>query len=83
MGLGTLGDPTRGKGPGVPISKVKQRLLIWTPGFWPPRGPPSVTSPILLPNNDSYRQNSALNVFFLFIGSVFNLVYLSSKDEKK
>ena len=48
---------------GVPIMRDKQRLLILTPGPRPLRGPPSLPSPILLPNNDSYRQNSALHCF--------------------
>ena len=29
----------------------------------PPGGPSSVPSPMLLTNNDSYRQNSALHIF--------------------
>ena len=47
---------------GAQISRGKQRLLIWTPGPRPP-GPPSLPSPIMLPNNDSYRQNSAVHFF--------------------
>ena len=62
-----LGGPPGGQELGVPISRGKQRLLIWTPGSWPSRGPPSLASPILLPNNDSYRQNSALHFLFFWL----------------
>ena len=37
--------------------------MIGTLGSRPPGGPPSVHNPVLLPNNDSYRQNSALHIF--------------------
>ena len=68
----------------VSISRGQQILMIWTLGPDSPRGPSNLPSPILLPNNDSYRQNSALH-FFTFdrIGLVFKLVYLGSTVEKK
>ena len=61
--MGTPGGPPRGNEPGVPISRGKQRLHIWTSGPRPPWGPPSVSSDILLLNNGSYRQNSGLHFF--------------------
>ena len=59
----TLGAPQGGWGQRVQISSFCLPLLIGTLGSQPPGGPPSVPSPILLTNNDSYRQNSALYIF--------------------
>ena len=48
----------------------------------PPEGPLSLPNTILLPNNDTYRKNSALH-FLLLIGLVFKFVYFGSAVEKK
>ena len=63
MGLGTLGAPPGGWGQRVQISSFCLPLLIVTLGSQPPGGLPSAPSSILLTNNDSYTQNSALYIF--------------------
>ena len=47
-------------------------LLIGTLGSWPPEGPLSVHSTILLPNNDSYRRNSTL-LSFTYVRACFKI----------
>ena len=56
--------------------------MIETPGSSPPGGPPSVHSTFLLPNKDSYTQNSALHIF-TFVWACFKIGVLSSEVLKK
>ena len=44
--LCTLGGIPGSQERGVPINRGKQRLMNWTPGSGPPRGPPSFPSPV-------------------------------------
>ena len=47
----------------------------------PPGGPPSVHNPILLQNNDSYRQNSAQHIFS-FDWACFKIGVFKVKQKK-
>ena len=47
-----------------------------------PWGPPSVHITILLPNNDSYRQNSALHIF-TFVQACFKICVFKLQNWKK
>ena len=68
--------------PGVKISSLCLPTLFGTPGSCPPWGPPSVHSFILLPNNDSYRQNSALHIFTL-VWACFKIGVFKLQSSKK
>ena len=61
------GGPLGGQGPRVQISSLCLPLLIETPGSWPPGEHPRVHSTFLLQNNDSYRQNSSLQIIFFYL----------------
>ena len=80
--MGKLGGPLGGLRQGVKISSICMPLLIGTPGSWPPGGPPSVHRTIVLPNNDSYRQNSSLHLF-TFRWSCFKIGVFKLRSWKK
>ena len=63
--------PQGGRSRGPQSVRASKDYWFWPLSPNPPRGPPILPSPIVLPNNGSYRQNSTLHFCLLFFFTVF------------